>query len=104
MLAADDERDFDYSAVTVAWIEDGFVPDHFSLGVENGRATQPWAWAAGHDTWRPCPPTAQVMARTVIGGPAGRMGLRSRAVSCALSVAAVSVGSLAIPIKPQASV
>ena len=44
MLAADDERDFDYSAVTMAWIEDGFVPDHFSLGVENGRATQPWAW------------------------------------------------------------
>lgn len=65
VLAADDERDFDYSAVTVAWIEDGFVPDHFSLGVENGRATQPWAWAAGHDAWRPCPPTAQVMARTV---------------------------------------
>ena len=49
-LSAVDPRDMEYSVVTVAWIEDGTVPDQFQLGVdERGRVRQPWAWAAGLD-------------------------------------------------------
>ena len=65
-LSAVDPRDVEYSAVAVSWIEDGPVPDEYRLGIDGrGRVCQPWAWAAGIDTWRRYPPQAQVLARTV---------------------------------------
>ena len=55
VLAADDPRQLDYKRVTISWMENGPAPEHFRLGVDDeGRVTEPWAWAAGANGWRAC--------------------------------------------------